>query len=84
MFFFSEIVKSASESSLSEACDDERNKKDSNKTVDDEIEDLKLEASSERRKSSLAATKSLHELKSVGQGSGKKGKMVYYKISIFT
>lgn len=69
-----EIAKSASESSLSEACDDEKTtKKEAEKVLDEDVEDLKTEPSSERRKSSLAATKSLHELKTAGNGSGKKG-----------
>lgn len=69
-------MKSASESSLSEACDDDdkATEKESDKTLDKDNEDIKAEPSSERRKSSLAATKSLHELKTAGTASGKKGK----------
>ncbi|XP_055847784.1 WD repeat and FYVE domain-containing protein 3 [Episyrphus balteatus] len=55
-----EIAKSASESSISEACDL------SEKSAKSDDSDKKLDtlANSERRKSSLAGTKSLHEMKS--------------------
>ncbi|XP_055386714.1 WD repeat and FYVE domain-containing protein 3 isoform X2 [Condylostylus longicornis] len=65
-----EIVKSASESSLSEACDASdkslKSIESEKRDEDDNEEGLSpLMADSERRKSSIAGTKSLHELKSV-------------------